>query len=229
MSYDHWKTTNPQDNEPGNAPQSGDRAESPENPFAQRAAQTEAVNHEAQKKALIPVGPKGVELRDVDAMFRFARCYLQSRLAPPAYRTEQQLVIVWATAAELGLSPMQAVSGMTIINNKVGIMGDLALAMVEGSGLLTQKSVSYEGEGDELVCKVSLRRKKRQAETYSFSVAEAKQAGIYERSSVWKSYPKRMCYYRALGFGLRDEFSDVLKGIKTVEELQDYPENHNGK
>ena len=31
------------------------------------------------------------------------------------------------------------------------------------------------------------------------------------------------CYYRALGFGLRDEFSDVLKGTKTVEELMDYP------
>ena len=32
-----------------------------------------------------------------------------------------------------------------------------------------------------------------------------------------------MVYYRALGFGLRDEFADVLKGTKTVEELMDYP------
>jgi hypothetical protein len=159
-------------------------------------------------------------------MFRFARCYLQSRLAPAAFKTEQQLVIAWAKAAELGLSPLQAIEGMTIINNRVGIMGDLALAMVEGSGHLQQKSVEYIGEGDELECKVTLKRKGRKAEVYSFSVKEAKQAGIYERSSVWKSYPKRMCYYRALGFGLRDEFADVLRGIKTVEELQDYDSNN---
>lgn len=195
-------------------------AEQP-NPFAERAAVAEKVE---AKKALIPVGPRGVELRDVDAMFRFARCYLQSRLAPPAFKNEQQLVICWAKAAELGLTPLQAIEGMTIINNRVGIMGDLALAMCEASGLLQQKTVEYVGEGDELECKVTLKRKGRKAETYSFSVKEAKQAQIYERSAVWKSYPKRMCYYRALGFGLRDEFADVLKGIKTVEELQDYPE-----
>jgi hypothetical protein len=174
------------------------------------------------QRALIPVGPRGVELRDVDAMFRFARCYLQSGLAPTSFKNEQQLVICWAKAAELGLSPLQAVEGMTIINNRVGIMGDLALAMVEASGLLEQKRVEYSGEGDSLECKVTLQRKGREPQTYSFSVREARAAGIYERSATWKSYPRRMVYYRALGFGLRDEFSDVLKGTKTVEELMDY-------
>jgi hypothetical protein len=194
------------------------------NPFAERAAAFDKIPE--SKKALIPVGARGVELRDVDAMFRFAKCYLQSRLAPPAFKNEQQLVIAWAKAAELGLTPLQAIDGMTIINNRVGIMGDLALAMCEASGLLQQKSVEYEGEGDELVCKLELKRKGRKAQVYSFSVKEAREAGIYERSQVWKSYPRRMCYYRALGFGLRDEFADVLKGIKTIEELQDYPENN---
>jgi hypothetical protein len=174
-------------------------------------------------RAMIPVGPKGVELKDVDAMFRFAKCYLQSGLAPMSFKNEQQLVICWAQAAELGLSPMQAIQGMSIINNRVGIMGDLALAMVEASGLLEQKRVEYSGEGDSLECKVTLQRKGRKAQTYSFSVREARTAGIYDRSSTWRSYPRRMTYYRALGFGLRDEFSDVLRGTKTVEELMDYP------
>lgn len=180
---------------------------------------------QAPNKAMIPVGPRGVELRDVDSMFRFARCYLQSKLAPPAFKNEQQLVICWAKAAELGLTPLQAIEGMSIINNRVGIMGDLALAMVEASGLLTQKTVEYSGENSDLVCTVKLKRKGRKEQAYSFSVKEAQQAGIYDRSSVWKQYPRRMTYYRALGFGLRDEFSDVLKGCKTVEELQDYPAN----
>ena len=174
-------------------------------------------------RTLIPVGPKGVELKDVDSMFRFAKCYLQSNLAPTSFKNEQQLVIAWAKAAELGLSPLQAVEGMSIINNRVGIMGDLALAMVEASGLLEQKRVEYSGEGDSLVCTVTLQRRGREAQIYSFSVKEARAAGIYDRSPTWRNYPRRMVYYRALGFGLRDEFADVLKGTKTVEELMDYP------
>ena len=112
---------------------------------------------------------------------------------------------------------------MSIINNRVGIMGDLALAMVEASGLLEQKRVEYSGEGDFLSCTVTIQRKGREAQSYSFSVKEARAAGIYERSPTWRNYPRRMVYYRALGFGLRDEFADVLKGTKTVEELMDLP------
>jgi hypothetical protein len=174
-------------------------------------------------RAVIPIGPGGVELRDIDAMFRFAKCYMQSGLTPPSFKNEQQLVICWAKAKELGLSPLQAVEGMSVVNNRIGIMGDLALAMVESSGLLEFKKVEYTGEGETLECKITLKRKGREAQTYSFSVREAKAAGIYERSAVWKQYSKRMTYYRALGFGLRDEFADVLKGVKTVEELTDYP------
>ena len=95
--------------------------------------------------------------------------------------------------------------------------------MVEASGLLEQKRVEYSGEGDSLTCTVTLQRRGREPQIYSFSVKEARAAGIYDRSPTWRNYPRRMVYYRALGFGLRDEFADVLKGTKTVEELMDYP------
>ena len=175
--------------------------------------------------AIIPIGPNGVELRDLDSMFRFARCYIQSGLAPKSFTTEQQLVIAWAKAAELGLSPLQATDGMSIIGNRVGIMGDLALAMVRSKGLLMKKNVKYSGEGDNLTCEVTLQRKGDEEHVYSYSVKQAKHAQIYDRSPTWRGYPERMTYYRALGFGLRDEFSDVLKGMKIIEELQDYADS----
>ena len=53
-----------------------------------------------------------------------------------------------------------------MINNKVGLMGDLALSMVESSGQLESKRVEYAGEGDGLTCRVTLQRKGRQAQTY---------------------------------------------------------------
>ena len=175
-------------------------------------------------RALIPIGPNGVELPDIDAMFRFAKCYLQSGLAPASYKNEQQLVIAWARARELGIPYLQAVEGMSVINGRIGLMGDLALALAERSGELEDKRVRYTGEGDELTCFLELKRKGREWKQWSFSVKEARSAQIYDRSAVWRQYPRRMTYYRALGFALRDEFGDVLRGMKTTEELQDYPE-----
>lgn len=164
-----------------------------------------------------------LQLTSIEKVWRCAKLIRQSGLCPSSFKNDQQVVIAILRAIELKIPVFQALEGMTVINGRLGIMGDLALALVQGSGLLEKKSVTYAGEGDELSCTITLKRRAKSAQDYSFSVKEARAAGIYDRSAVWKSYPKRMTYYRALGFGLRDEFPDVLKGVKTVEELQDYP------
>ena len=56
-----------------------------------------------------------------------------------------------------------------------------------------------------------------------FSVADAKKAGLWGKSGPWSQYSKRMLQLRARGFALRDAFPDVLKGLVTAEEAQDYP------
>jgi hypothetical protein len=59
--------------------------------------------------------------------------------------------------------------------------------------------------------------------TVSFSVSDAKRAGLWGKSGPWANYPERMLKYRARGFCLRDAFPDVLKGLITIEEANDYP------
>lgn len=200
--------------------------EAPVNPFAERAAiepVKPSVEQVPSTEILIVDG--GLALTNIEQVWRTARLIRQSGMAPASFRNDQQIVIAILRALELKIPIFQALEGMSVINNRIGIMGDLALALVQGSGLLEKKSVEYSGEGDELVCTLTVKRKGRSAQPYTFSVKEARNAGIYDRSAVWRQYPKRMTYYRALGFGLRDEFPDVLKGIKTTEELQDYPGN----
>jgi hypothetical protein len=183
------------------------------------SSQTE---QQEDSKAPVKFNPtSGFEFTDIDGMFRAAQCYLQSGFAPKAFTTPQQLVICWARGAELGLRPLQAIDGLTVINNRIGIMGDLALAMVRQTGQLAEYKKVWEGQGDDLTCTVTLQREGSESHDYTFSVREAKKAGIYSRNPVWPQYEKRMTYYRALGFGLRDEFSDVLKGLYTSEELED--------
>ncbi|MFX6330765.1 transcriptional regulator, partial [Acinetobacter baumannii] len=56
-----------------------------------------------------------------------------------------------------------------------------------------------------------------------FGDAEAKTAGLLNKSGPWTQYPKRMKKMRARAFALRDKFSDVLKGIPIAEEVMDIP------
>jgi hypothetical protein len=201
------------------------------NPFAERAAAQGALERlpvqksEGDHKTPIPIIDGNIQLTSIEAVWRVAEMLHQARLVPASFKNPTQITVALLRAIELKLPPLQAIEGMSVINNKVGLMGDLALSLVESSGLLADKRRRYHGKGESLCCTVTVQRKGREPQSYSFSVAQAKAAGIYNRSAVWQQYPDRMTYYRALGFALRDEFSDVLKGIKTVEELQDYPSN----
>ena len=213
------------------------------NPFTQRAASEQAGTPalEAPAPALAgilgppePAAPETkaeiaivdgqMQLTTIDQVWRVARLIRQSGLAPDAFKNDQQIVVVLLRAMELKVPIFQALEGMIVIKGKIGIMGDLALALVEASGELESKKVEYSGEGESLSCTVTLKRRKRAAQAYSFSIAEAKLAGLANKET-WRTYPKRLLYYRALGYGLRDDFSHVLKWIKCLEELQDYSEN----
>src|SRR5690606_6210149 len=56
----------------------------------------------------------------------------------------------------------------------------------------------------------------------TFSVADAKKAGLWGKQGPWQQYPKRMLSMRARAFALRDGFADVLRGLGIAEEVQDH-------
>ena len=53
-------------------------------------------------------------------------------------------------------------------------------------------------------------------------MGQAQSANLLNRPP-WKSYPDRMLQMRARGFALRDAFADVIGGLITSEEAEDYP------
>jgi hypothetical protein len=84
----------------------------------------------------------------------------------------------------------------------------------------------FEGEGTSNPIAVCVAKRKNRTEVISkYSVEDAKRAGLWNKQGPWTQYPKRMLQMRARGFALRDAFPDVLKGLITVEEAQDYPDD----
>jgi hypothetical protein len=143
---------------------------------------------------------------------------------------------------DLGLPPMTAMQWIVQVNGLMSIKGDGAKALIYSSGKLEKDSLKMEFEGsietqDYKVAITAQRSDNKEKLTRSFSVMDAKRAGLWVtdqqinskdgwkyRKSSWYKYPERMVYYRALGFLARDLFSDVLYGTYTTEEAMDIPQ-----
>lgn len=176
-------------------------------------------------KAQITLNKNGLQLASLDDMWRFSQCVVKSGFAPKGMEKPESVLIAIEMGYEVGLSPMAALQNTAVVNGRPTIYGDAALALVRGSGLLEtyeEKPVGVRGKDDFGYC-VSAKRKGDNS-TYSemFTVADAKQAGLWGKAGPWSQYPARMLKFRARGFLLRDAFGDVLKGMRTFEEVRDY-------
>ncbi len=126
---------------------------------------------------------------------------------------------------EIGLKPLQAMQNIAVINGRPSLWGDAVIALVRSSPLC--EYIIEEDDGRTATCKVKRRGEPEQSR--SFSMDDAKAAGLLGKQGPWTQYPKRMRQMRARAFAVRDVFPDVLKGLPVAEELQDMPtERHMG-
>lgn len=159
-----------------------------------------------------------------NALWRIACAIDKSGIKPAGCKDAESVFIALAAGLEVGLSPMQSIQNVMVVNNRPALFGDAPLGLVMASGLIADFSEKFEGEGDNLtaVC----RSKRKGFESHSetrFSVADAKKAGLWGKGGPWSQYPKRMLQFRARGFNLRDTFPDVLKGFVDDAEASDTP------
>lgn len=162
----------------------------------------------------------------LDEAMRFSDMLAKSSMVPKAYQGKPEDVLVavqWGK--ELGLAPLQALQNIACINGKPSVYGDTAMALVQNSPVCDNIEEFIENEGTPNPTAVCVaHRKNRTPITARFSVEDAKRAGLWGKQGPWTAYPKRMLQMRARGFALRDAFPDVLKGLITVEEANDYPD-----
>jgi hypothetical protein len=176
-----------------------------------------------QKRAPISFGSQGVQLASLEEAFRFANAIVASGFAPKGMEKPESVLVAIQLGAEIGLTPMAALQNTAVINGRPAIYGDAALALVRASGLLESYKEEEIGESgtDAHGYRVTAMRKGDQAGIETFTVADAKRAKLWGKAGPWSDYPKRMLRFRARGYVLRDLFGDVLKGLRTVEEVRD--------
>lgn len=170
----------------------------------------------------ITVAEGGAQLQNLGEFKEFAQMAIRSGLAPKGVDTVDKAVIAMQMGAELGLKPLQALQNIAVINGRPTLWGDALKGIVEASPVCQGITEWIEGDGDGQTAHCMTQRTGRGQPTgYSFSVADAKKAGLWGKQGPWQQYPKRMLQMRARGFCLRDAYPDILKGIMTAEEAID--------
>lgn len=160
-----------------------------------------------------------------DAM-KFGETVANSEFAPKDFRGKPaSCMLAIQAGAEIGLAPLQALQSIAVVNGRPAVFGDAALAVAKASPVCEYVTESVDGDGEQMVATCTAKRRGYpQPTVVKFTVADAKKAGLWGKAGPWTQYPKRMLQMRARGFALRDAFPDVLKGLVTAEEAQDYPQ-----
>jgi hypothetical protein len=176
--------------------------------------------------ALTTTNRQGFAPATITEAIQFSEMLASSAMVPKAYQGKPQDIMVCVQwGYEIGLAPMQALQNIAVINGKPSVYGDAAMALVQASPVCEDVEEYFEAEGTPNPVAVCVaKRKGRKPVVAKFSVEDAKRAGLWGKQGPWQAYPKRMMQMRARGFALRDAFPDVLKGLITAEEAQDYPD-----
>lgn len=160
--------------------------------------------------------------QDFDSAWRIANAVCKAGMAPRGLETAEKAMVAILHGLEVGLTPMNALQSIAVINSRATLWGDGALGLVQASGKMSSHKEWFEGEGDKrkALC-VVVRKGDPEPKHGEFSVADAKKAGLWGKAGPWQQYSDRMLKMRARAFALRDGFSDVLRGLGIAEEVQD--------
>lgn len=185
----------------------------------------------------------GVAPATLEQAFRLAQAMANSKLVPKDYQDKpDDILVAILMGHEVGLSPMTAVQSIGVVNGKPLLYGDGLLGLVMASPLYDghEEYFSVSADGitftradiltpdhlkQDTTCAVVGFRRKGIDDPFvrTFSVGDAKRAGLWTKSGTWQTYPQRMLAWRALDFAARAAFPDVLKGLRSEAEVRDLP------
>jgi hypothetical protein len=153
---------------------------------------------------------------DWQTMLGMADQLVKSGLLPSSIRTPQAAVAIILKGRELGVPAMYALSNIVVIQGKPAANAELMLALV------------YRDHGDDAIrftettaerCTIAYRRRTwKQSETFSFTMQDAKTAGLLT-NQTWQKYPQAMLRARCISAVARMAFADSIGGMYTPEEL----------
>jgi len=160
-----------------------------------------------------PLFPSEQELSTLKDM---AGTFVKSGLLPSSVNTPEKAILIMLKGRELGLPPLQALSGLHVIEGKPGLSSETMLAMiykqVPGAQIQFVRS-------DTKGCEIDAARPGGKPQKFSFSEQDAQRAGLLGKQN-WQKYPQSMYRARCISAMARAVFPDAIQNCHTPEELE---------
>lgn len=126
-------------------------------------------------------------------------------------------------AKSLKINAVDALGGgLYFTNGKVGMSAEMMNTLIRSHG----HSITKDTKSNDQICILHGKRADNgDTWTESFSIEDAKRAGIFKDATPWGKYPRNMCFNRALSNLARQLFPDVIKGCYEIDELKSFAES----
>ena len=172
-------------------------------------SETQAVALQTQPVELIP------SMGTWNQIMTVCETLVQSGFLPKGINTPEKAAAVALKGNELGIPMMQSFSHIAIVQGKPTCSAELQLALVARGGVTWE----FTENTDEKATVIFLRPGFSDFVS-TFTMADAKRAGLVTRGSAWEKYPRAMLRARAISAGARVIGPDLIGGMSyTPEEL----------
>jgi hypothetical protein len=172
--------------------------------------------------AEIPIGPRGLQMRNVGDLMTFIRAMKSSGMAPDN-KGDNDLLIRAHYGMSIGLDPMRAVQSIYVVRNRPCVWGAAVPGLILASGKCRRwevTSIGTPGTDSYGVQVVTERSDIAGTNTFQFTMGDARAAGLAGKDT-WRNYPTDMMRWKAIGRAAGAVYGDVLYGLGIVENEQD--------
>lgn len=142
----------------------------------------------------------------------------ESGLLPRSVDSRQKAVTLALLGKELGLTPMQALCGIYVVNGMAALRGSLMLRLIYERIPGAELTVLTPPEKADVECVVEMRRPQGKAHIFRFSTDDARKAGFMNKP-IWQQHTSTMLRWAAIRTGARIVFADAIAGCYMEDEI----------
>lgn len=156
---------------------------------------------------------------DAEGVFKISQYLAKSDLVPKSFAGRPENVFAAIMyGREIGVSAMQALSNIAVVNGRASAWGELVVAIILNSGTCEYlKSPVFKGSGDDLTVTVEGKRKGQpEPAAFTYTMKDAILAGNSQKDT-YKKHPKDMIYWKAMSRLAKFLWADALKGLSIRE------------
>ena len=159
---------------------------------------------------------KPIEPGDLNEVMTFAHIAVKSNHF--GLRNVEEAAFRILYGRELGMSVMQSVMGIDIIQGRPGLKAGTVASLIQRSGRYDYRVEEWTPTS----CTLKFFDGGQFVGVSTFTIEDAKRAGVFKAGSNWDKYPKAMLFARAITQGARAYCPSIFFGpVYSSEELSD--------